>query len=656
MFGRKPERKVRPSYPSQGRQFAGLFLTVFVIVGMDVAVQNGLLRDPGGIYLLLAMVVSFLSGLRTSLICIGLILAYLSMASYIPGSAFEHTPSKDLHIFGLGIVLPFFALTIGLIQGRLRTAAMREYDAIAKAESETAQRERTEDLWRLVVDSTMDAIVATDEDGRITLWSRNAEALFGWTSEEIIGQEISKTIIPHANRQAYLDRQQRFLETKDPGTFGSRLEASGLAKDERIFPAEVTVVPHETDSGYIFVAFIRDMTESKKLNERLRQAQKMEAVGTLAGGIAHDFNNILAAISGNLALAREEIPADHPVQESHSEIEKAAKRATYVVRQILTFSSAQETRAEAIDPAETLQEAINLLRATVPASMEIQSHFEPDLPPIVADVTDLHQVVINLGINASHAMKGQSGKFEIQVNCMDIDEATAESLLGIAPGPYVRISVGDTGHGMDAQTLQRVFEPFFTTKSKGEGTGLGLAVVYGIVERYRGAITVYSEPGKGTVFHLYFPVADAPAADTATATIAALPGNGERILYVDDDEALVFMMKRMLLRLNYQVAGFQDPREALEVFKANPYGFDLAITDMSMPHIDGPALVHELHAIRPDFPIVMVTGYIRPSDLEQARDLGIKELILKPNTVHEMGETLHRILEELGEESASVGA
>jgi len=228
-----------------------------------------------------------------------------------------------------------------------------------------------------------------------------------------------------------------------------------------------------------------------------------------------------------------------------------------------------------------------------------------------------------------------------------LDDATAESLLHISPGQYVRITVGDTGCGMDKQLLQRVFEPFFTTKAQGEGTGLGLSVVYGIVERHGGAITVYSEPGKGTVFHLYFPAVDRPVAKGEAKAEPTVSGNGEKILYVDDDEAIVFMMTRMLRRLNYDVVAYQHPGEALEAFRANPNEFDVVVTDMSMPQMAGPDLVREMLAIRPDIPIVMATGYIRPKDLEQARDLGIRELVLKPNTVAEMGEVLHRIVSEL---------
>jgi PAS domain S-box-containing protein len=511
----------------------------------------------------------------------------------------------------------------------------------------------SEELRRLVVDSATDAIIVTTEDGTITLWNPRAEAIFGWQSDEIVGRRVEETILPMAGDGPESRGLRRFVESSQGKLIGRRAELSGVAKDGRSIPIELTAVPYQAPDGHVFIGFIRDLTEQRMLGERLRQAQKMEAVGTLAAGIAHDFNNILAALSGNLMLARGDIPSDHVAQESLAEGEKAVARASDVVRQILTFSSARRSCAEAIDAEATLQEAIQLLRATIPTTMEIEANFGPSLSPILADTTDIHQIVLNLGINAHAALNGQTGTFEVQVTQVALDEETAKSLLNVAPGSYIRMSFSDTGCGMDERTLKRVFEPFFTTKLQGEGTGLGLSVVFGIVERHHGAISVNSQPGKGTVFHLYFPAVQVPAAVVEIATDAVPEsGSGERILYVDDDDALVFMMTRMLRRLNYEVVGFQHSREALKAFRANPNGFDLVITDMSMPVLDGAALVRELRAVRPTIPIVIVTGYIRPKDLERATELGVQELLLKPSTVSEMAETLRRVLADVRTDAA----
>lgn len=645
----------RPTYPSAKRQWFGIILTALSVALIQIVDLNfAKIHNPASILFLIVLLATSVSGLWSGVVSTGITFAYVLVHYSKPGSLFSYEPPILRSIISTAIFFLLVVGGIGWVQARLRFAGMREYDARVAADLADQSKLKTEGelrnsegMWQLVVDSAMDAIIVADHEGNVTLWNRNAEEMFGWKADQIIGRSLTETIVPPEYRSAHSGGLARFGETGEANILGKRLELSALAKDGREFPIELTVVAHYREAGTLFVAFVRDLTEQQKLNERLRQAQKMEAIGTLAAGVAHDFNNILASISGNLLLAREDIPFDHPVQESHAEIAKAVSRATNVVGQILTFSNPKAPTGASIDLTETLNEATKLLRAALPANLEIVTHFAKEVMPVHADSTDIHQIVLNLGINAHHAMQGGRGKLELSAEQVYVTDAQAEALVTVAAGPCARIKVVDDGCGMDAATLQRLFDPFFTTKAPGEGTGLGLAVVYGIVERNKGAITVYSEVGKGTIFNVYFPSSQTDVVRVQPKPSEVFQGNGERILYVDDDESLVFMMTRLLPRLNYRVVGKDDPREALELFRSDPTAFDLVITDMSMPHIDGPALVRELKAISSDIPIVMVTGYIRERDLEAAKELGIQALILKPNTAHEMSEDLHRILSEL---------
>jgi signal transduction histidine kinase/ActR/RegA family two-component response regulator len=415
-----------------------------------------------------------------------------------------------------------------------------------------------------------------------------------------------------------------------------------FTKDARL--ADVEIIPLFSAIG----THIGQYIERQRLEEQYRQSQKMEAVGTLAGGIAHDFNNILTAISGYCELARLELPGEHSAHTHLQAVQQGATRATELVRQIMTFSRRQEQARRPLRLEVIVKEAIQLLRATIPATIEIKSDCAPDTPRILADATSIHQVLVNLGTNASHAMKGRSGVIEINVEGVDVCADFAEAHPGLREGKFVRLTLSDTGHGMSAATISRIFEPFFTTKPPGEGTGLGLSVVHGIVQAHEGAVFVYSQPGQGTKFQLYFPAHVCSDAEKTPATPAAIPrGNGQQVLYVEDEGPLGHMGRKLLERLNYSVEVHSNPATALSAFQTDPGSYSMVVTDLTMPTMTGLELGREIIKLRPGLPMILMTGYAGSLDPEQARADGFCELLLKPLSLETLGNAVDRALRGL---------
>ena len=399
--------------------------------------------------------------------------------------------------------------------------------------------------------------------------------------------------------------------------------------------------------GNRFLGVVRDITEERLLEQRVRDAQKLDALGTLAGGIAHDFNNILAVLRGNLAAIRGEIPADHVLMPFLVDMANACDRAAALVRQILTFGRQHQAERAVIQLGDVVEEAVKLLRATIPAQVDIRTQLADSLPPVLIDRNQVHQIITNLGINSAHAIAPGAGVIEIQLDDIQVDTALVQSLPDLHEGRYVRLRFSDSGSGIPKDIIDRIFEPFFTTKPPQSGTGLGLSVVRGILKNHDAAISVYSEPGKGTRFHLYFPATAAQAAPAPGAPKAPRKGRGERILYIDDEESLVLLAGRLLERMGYRVSGFTDAAQALAAFAAAPGDFDLILTDLSMPGASGMDVAKAILSIRPEIPVLLATGYVRPEDVECARAIGIREVIWKPHTVGEMGEQLAQQLEKL---------
>ncbi len=383
--------------------------------------------------------------------------------------------------------------------------------------------------------------------------------------------------------------------------------------------------------------------ERKRIEAELRQAQKMEAIGTLAGGIAHDFNNILGAIWGYAELAAMDTPDDLPVKTSLQQVLTACGRARDLVQQILAFSRQAEQEERPIKLGPIIEESLKLLRASIPATIQIGQSIDKDSGTVVIDPSQAHQVLMNLCTNAAHAMRETGGVLEVGLTNMDIDTQRAAQSRDLEPGPYVRLTVSDTGHGIEPNLIGRIFDPYFTTKEKGVGTGLGLSVVHGIVKGHGGTVSVSSTPGKGATFHVYLPRLKAQAAREARPA-EPLPTGNERILLVDDEQTLVQIGQQMLERLGYTVVSRTSPIEASKAFRANPDGFDLVITDQTMPNMTGDKLAKQLMDIKPEIPIILCSGFSELTDEKRARAMGIRAYVMKPLVMSDLAQTIRKVL------------
>jgi signal transduction histidine kinase len=386
-----------------------------------------------------------------------------------------------------------------------------------------------------------------------------------------------------------------------------------------------------------------DITPRKRFEEARFQSRKLEALGTLAGGIAHDFNNILAAVRGNVDLLAHEFAGDDRVAASLEEIRKAISRSGELVRRIMAFGQPGDVNHEAVDLASVVDEVLRLLRSTLPAAISLRTDFAPDAPRALADAGQVHEVIVNLSTNAAYALGKQPGSITYRLDAVRLDERQAAAVPGLESGRYVRLSVTDTGSGMDAARLGRIFDAFYTTKPVGEGTGLGLSVVHGIMKSHGGAVSAESSPGMGSTFSLYFREAPAaPAHPVQLTTAPPSPDGGRRVLYVDDEEAIVSVAVRALTRLGHAVRGFTDPGAALAAFERSPGEFDVVVTDLSMPQMSGIDLTRRVLAARADTAVILATGWL-PNDQERAaRDAGVREFVGKPVAIRDLSDTINR--------------
>ena len=527
-----------------------------------------------------------------------------------------------------------------------KTSVVGTFQDITERKQVEEHLRETEKKYRELAESLPQVIFEVDLDGTLKYVNQTVYQLFGYTPEEIArGFNVLEAFIPEDREQVALDIM---LNIQGQGL--GRREYTAVRKDGTRFPASVhanRILRGQTATGVRGILIDLTKTkraeeEKKKLEIQLQQAQKMEAIGALAGGIAHDFNNILSAIIGYTELARLNDGAS-TIENELNQVLIAANRAKDLVKQILAFSRQTDEERMPVSVAMVVKEAIKFLRATIPTTIEIKSRIDKNSGAVLANSVELHQIIMNLCTNAVHAIGDRGGVLEVEVRNAEIEHAQINNFVELEMGSYVLVSVKDTGYGMTPDVIKRIFDPYFTTKEKGVGTGLGLAVVHGIVKKSGGAIQVESEPGKWTIFYIYLPRINMTLPIKA-AQPKPIEGGPERILFVDDEKMLVDIGEQVLQRLGYHVVSRTSSIEALELFKAKPDYFDLVITDQTMPGMTGDALARELLRIRPNLPVIICTGYSQTIDHERAKKIGIKALVEKPMLMDEIAAAVRKVL------------
>ena len=498
----------------------------------------------------------------------------------------------------------------------------------------------SEEKYRFLVENANDLIIIA-QDGVIKFSNQKAREFLGYTEQELHGLPFAGFIHPE-DRDIVINRhKQRLTGENPPDTYNFRI----TNRKGEAFWIEISSVVIEWLKKPATINFLRDISERKKLEDQLRQAQKMESIGTLAGGIAHDFNNILYIIIGNTDIGMEALPDDCNTWINLNEIRIAADRAKNMIKQILTFSRQTDPEKKPVKVQSILKEVINLLKSSIPAIIEIRKNIDDNCSHVLADSIQVHQVVMNLSTNAYHAMRETGGILEFTLQEENISPENRDTIPELHPGTYAKLMVSDTGQGIQKEILDKIFDPFFTTKPPGEGTGMGLSVVHGIIKSHNGDIKVYSQPGQGTTFVIYLPVIGAEAGNEKTVPYEPVQTGNERIFFVEDEKQIISIIHPNLEQLGYQVTSFSNSVDALETFKSNPDKFDVVITDLNMPFMTGMDLASGILKARPDIPVILCTGYSYLLDEEKAKAVGIKELLLKPIEKQKLAYTIRKVLD-----------
>jgi PAS domain S-box-containing protein len=525
-------------------------------------------------------------------------------------------------------------------QGVMTGAFVVAHDTTERRTMETALRD-SERRFRELAELLPETIFEMDLRGRFRFVNRKAAAQYGYTPQEFFSAIVGLDLIHPKDRRRAMRNFQKIINGDPSGL----TEYESVRKDGSTFPSLYHSAPIRQAGNTIGIrGFIIDISEKKSMEARIKLAQKMESIGTLAGGVAHEFNNILGIIIGNCELAIDGLNRNTPVQNYLKEIFAASLRAKEVVQQILRFVSKIPSEKKPLQISAVIQEALPLIRATLPKNIVLRTQIAGGSEIVLANATEIHQIVLNLCANATHAMKDRGGELSIELTLVTLEENGAAAYEGLNPGRHAQLLVRDTGAGIEPGIMDRIFEPYFTTKAVDEGLGMGLAVVYGLVKHCEGAIKVSSRVGQGTWVEVMLPLVEARDLQITGKTPQA-PSGSERILFIDDEAALVKISILTLERLGYRVHGETESQSALALFKNDPHRFDLVITDLCMPHMDGERLAQALLQIRPEIPIILCSGYGERIDREQFKRLAIRARVAKPLVTTELARIIRSVLD-----------
>jgi two-component system cell cycle sensor histidine kinase/response regulator CckA len=467
------------------------------------------------------------------------------------------------------------------------------------------------DMVAALLDSAAQAILSVGPSGDIVLANRRAEEMFGYSRQELLSMKV-EGLLPHAHGQSHVQHRSRYFGSPHTRPMGIGMDLMARRKDGTEFAVEVSLSHVQAEGASFAIAFVSDISQRKQLEEQLMHSQKMEAVGRLAGGVAHDFNNMLTVISGYERMILDELTEEDPLREYAGEVLEAANRAAELTSQLLTFSRRQVIQPRVMNVNTVLTHVEKMLRRLIGEDIELTLKLDEEVGNIRSDPSHIEQAIVNLAVNSRDAMP-DGGRILIETANAHLDENYARTHLGVKPGDFVMVAVSDTGHGMDAETRVRIFEPFFTTKEQGKGTGLGLATVYGMVKQNGGDIWVYSEPGAGTTFKLYFPRVSEPADVSNKQKVDLERAGGEMLLLVEDEKSVRELTVRMLQRLGYEVLAAASGEEALQQSAAHAGRIAMMITDVVMPGMNGPQVAAALRASRPEMKVLFLSGYTENS-------------------------------------------